>query len=75
MMRCRLEGDFRGWMLAMSLKDDPDQQLRIRGIFADIQYLVKHIPNAQVGLKCIVWLQHYLSFQLCCWQAVSLSKS
>lgn len=32
----------------MSMTDDDDHQLRIRGAFADIQFLASHIPNAQV---------------------------
>lgn len=32
----------------MSMTDDSARQLRIRGVFADIQFLASHIPDAQV---------------------------
>lgn len=35
-------------MMNMSMSDDNDRQLRIRGIFADIQFLASHTPDAQV---------------------------
>lgn len=49
-MLCRLEGSFSGWMFNMSMSNDDDLQLRIRGAFADMQYLVSHIHTAQVSM-------------------------
>ena len=46
---CRLEGDFRGWMLSMSLREDLTHSLRIKGIVADIQFLLRRKPGAHVG--------------------------
>ena len=35
-------------MMNISMTDDNGWQLRIRGIFADIQFVASHVPDAQV---------------------------
>ena len=54
----RFVGALNGWMAGMELSDDPTRQMRISGLFGDVQFLISHCPDAQVGLyKVPVWLQ------------------
>lgn len=48
-------------MMNMSMAEERNWQLRIRGIFADIQFLASHTPDAQVLVSwLLLLLQNHL---------------
>ena len=61
-------------MFNMSMSNDDDLQLRIRGAFADMQYLVSHIHNAQVSIATQMLAIRWTALQLKFCSGASIPK-